>query len=156
MLPRPVRREVQWERTPGGLLLHCKSSRTEEHLQSVLRGPPFSGHGFLAEGGLAERALHPDQILFLPTEQVAFGRNRIRARLPYLPGTARADGTALLPWAHGSDRAVTIPEMAVRILMHGAAMADTLGRDRLSTIGLPSTPDVDAVLEHDRLHVVED
>ena len=73
-----------------------------------------------------------------------------------LPSPELGDGMALLPWAHRDDRATAIPEVAVRILMRGAAMADTLGRNRISARTTPSTPDIDAVLEHDPLHMVED
>ncbi len=155
-LPRPIRRQIRWQMEPGALRLECSSAQTEAYLRGVLEGPPFSGHSSLVSRELEARVLRPGELLLLPGDQVAFGRDRIRALLPYLPSDSAADGVAMLPWPERGQNSATIPEIAAHVLMDGATMAHALGRGLLSSAAPDSVAEIHTVVDHHSLEMIED
>jgi hypothetical protein len=155
-LPGPLRRQIRWQMEPGALRLQCSSAQTEAYLRGVLQGPPFCGHSSLVSRELEARILRPGELLLLPGDQVAFGRNRIRALLPYLPSDSAADGVAMLPWPERGQNSATIPEIAAHVLMDGAAMAHALGRGLLSTAAPDPAAEIQTVVDHDSFEMIED
>ena len=153
---------------PGRLEVVCKSWRQVERIAGRLSEEPFVNHGRLvqaAETRALGLTLGCEQLWFVPLRGVAFGREGQKGMLPIFPDAPGELGTAVLPWLTEATRDLDLAEARAGLLRHAWQLAEKLGtldRAALPEISVDSQrrshalADVESVLQHHALEVVED
>ena len=145
-LPSSLQQQIEVRVDDGAVLFRCASRPAARALGKALAAHPLGNAGrvFGPAAPPPETTLHPGESLVVAAEGVAFGEQRVRARLQFGGG-----GVAALPHSKGSLAQVSVSGITARLVMAAAERLDLAVRSQevpMAEVPLEEWPDLGRLL----------